>query len=390
MIALPDGALTALRWIAFAVGVVIFFGTTSSVVRTLVVPRGLTSKLSVLVARVLTRGVFLKLARRFDDYERKDRILAFSAPASLLALLTTWLVLYWVAFGLMLWAVIDASLLEALRESGSSLLTLGFATTADVEASMLQFVAAGAGLVVIALQIAYLPTIYSAFNRREMLVTLLQSRAGAPAWGPELLTRHALVGLLESLGDFYARWEEWAADVAESHCNYPVLVWFRSPHPLRSWVVSLLAVLDSAALYLSLSPERAPVEARLCVRMGFTALRNIADVVGIPYDPDPLPTEPIQLSYEEFLGGIRRMRDADFPMERSPEQAWDDFRGWRVNYEAICYRLGDITVAVPGPWSGEREHLHGVTIIPERPANRRPDDPMADEEPKATRFGWRV
>ena len=38
----------------------------------------------------------------------------------------------------------------------------------------------------IALQISYLPTLYSAYNRRETEVTLLKSRAGEPAWGPEL------------------------------------------------------------------------------------------------------------------------------------------------------------------------------------------------------------
>ena len=57
----------------------------------------------------------------------------------------------------------------------------------------LDFVAAGVGLVLVALQIAYLPTLYSAYNRRETLVTLLESRAGAPAWGPEILIRHQLI-----------------------------------------------------------------------------------------------------------------------------------------------------------------------------------------------------
>ena len=38
-------------------------------------------------------------------------------------------------------------------------------------------------------------------------------------------------------------WERWAADVAESHTNYPVLIHVRSAQPNRNWLVALLAVL---------------------------------------------------------------------------------------------------------------------------------------------------
>ena len=97
---------------------------------------------------------------------------------------------------------------------------------------MVDFLAAGTGLVLVALQIAYLPTIYSAYNRRETLVTLLESRAGAPAWGPELLIRHQLVGLDRQPRPACSReWERWAADVAESHTSYPSLLYLRSPRP---------------------------------------------------------------------------------------------------------------------------------------------------------------
>jgi hypothetical protein len=379
-----------MEWIGLVVGVVLVAVASDSVLRTLVVPRGLTSKLSVLVGRVLIRKGFIAIADRFDDYETKDRILSFSGPVSLLVLLFVWLAMYFVGYGLILWPLIEAPLAGALRQSGSSLLTLGFAGTPRLGPTIVHLLAAATGLVVVALQIAYLPTLYGAFNRREMLVTMLQSRAGSPAWGPELLMRAEMVNLMEALPDLYSEWERWAAEVAESHTTYPVLVWFRSPHPLRSWVIGLLAVLDSAALYLSLAPSRAPVEARLCLRMGFTCLRTIADAVKIAYDPDPYPDEDIQLSFEEYVGGVRRMEEMGFPLERTPEEAWGDFKGWRVNYESLCYALADLTVAVPGPWSGSRHHLPGMAIIPERPPNRRPGDPEARAEPKAKRFSWRT
>jgi hypothetical protein len=45
------------------------------------------------------------------------------------------------------------------------------------------------GLAIVTLQIAYLPTLYPAFNRRETEVALLKARAGVPSWGPELRAR---------------------------------------------------------------------------------------------------------------------------------------------------------------------------------------------------------
>jgi hypothetical protein len=381
---MPD----ALRWAGFVVGVAVVISTSGSLMRSLIVPRGLSSRLGAVVS-LFTRKSFLSIANRFESYEIKDRIFALQAPVFLIVLLMTWLTLYFVAYALILWPLAGVSFSEALRESGSSMLTLGFAATPTVGTTIVHFLAAITGLVVVALQIAYLPTLYASFNRRETLVTVLQSRAGSPAWGPEILARHQMAGLITSLPHFYAEWERWAADVAESHTNYIPLLFFRSPHPLRSWLVGLLAVMDSAAMYTALSPSAAPVEARLCVRMGFTCLRYIAQTLRLPYDPDPLPDDPIELTFDEFKGGVARLEEMGFPMERTAEQAWPHFVGWRVNYESIAYRLADLIVAPPGPWSGRRTHLPDMMIAPQRPANRSPDDPVEDV-PKLDNVHWRA
>jgi hypothetical protein len=57
-----------------------------------------------------------------------------------------------------------------------------------------------------------LPTLYSAFNRREDEVSLLNARAGVPTWGPELLARtHYALGsgtsTIDTLPDLYERWD---------------------------------------------------------------------------------------------------------------------------------------------------------------------------------------
>jgi hypothetical protein len=142
-------------------------------------------------------------------------------------------------------------------------------------------------------------------------------------------------------------------------------------------VVSLLAVLDAAALYLALVPDRAPSPARHCLRTGFLGLRALAGVFRVELDADPRPDAPIALTYQEFSDGLDRLAVVGFPMERSREEAWRHFRGWRVNYEAAAYLLADRLVAVPAPWSGGGPHPRPPAdqVLSVRPRHRSPDDP---------------
>jgi hypothetical protein len=364
------------RWVGFALGLVIVGATFSSVVGTIVLPRGVRSRIAYAVWRAIHQP-FMAAAGRMRRYESKDRLLGLLGPVSLLALLAAWLLLFLLGYALLFLALTGDGFMAALRLSGSSLFTLGLAASPREAATVVTFVAAATGLVVIALQVGYLPTIYGAYNRRETLVNMLESRAGEPAWGVELLAREQLIGSLDSLEPFFNEWERWAADLTESHVNYPWLLSFRSPYPLRSWVVSLLAVLDAAALYLALVPDRAPSAARHCLRTGFLGLRALAGVLRIELDTDPRPDAPIALTYEEFSDGLDRLQAVGFPMERSREEAWRQFRGWRVNYEAAAYQLADRLVAVPAPWSGPRPSLRlpADQVLPVRPRHRSPEDP---------------
>ena len=185
----------------------------------------------------------------------------------------------------------------------------------------IEIIAAGVGLLVVALEIAYLPALYDAFSTRETEVTLLATRAGTPAWGPEILARHQVLDSIDELPPLYADWERWAAAVSESHTNYPALIWFRSPVPSRSWLLSLVAMMDSAALYHAVSPSQTPRQARLCLSMGTNCLRSMAGVLKIPFDPDPIPTAGTRLTKEEFARGFERLTDVHFPLERNLDDA---------------------------------------------------------------------
>ncbi|MHB8717969.1 MAG: hypothetical protein ACYDAC_03630 [Candidatus Dormibacteria bacterium] len=359
--------VTVVAWVGFAAGLGIVIATFASVFETTVVPRGNRSRFS----RSLLRALEVPLRRAADlvsDYERRDLLLAYSAAAYVVSTLFAWLALFLVGYALILWPF-AASLGEAFRVAGSSMMTLGIASIGAPVPTAFIFLCALTGLVVVALQIAYLPLLYAAYNRRETLVTMLEGLAGTPGWGPIILARSASVDNLDGLGDMYDRWMEWSADVAESHTAYVVLMEFRSPTSQRSWVVSLLSILDAGAMHLALCPVSAPPQARNMMRIGYLAFRQLAAVRGHNVSGDPSPDGAIALTREEFLDACARLRSAGMEFERDPEQAWPHFRGWRVNYEAAAYALAADLDAVPALWSGPRRRP-GPPLPPVQPVDR--------------------
>ncbi|MGB7052104.1 MAG: hypothetical protein WBG41_11090 [Acidimicrobiales bacterium] len=136
--------------------------------------------------------------------------------------------------------------------------------------------------------------------------------------------------------------------------------------------MSLTCVMDAAALQLAIDPEHAPIEARMCLRMGFTSLRDIAQVRRISFDPDPSPDDPITLPKEEFVSACERLATIGFPTSRSVEDTWPHFQGWRVNYEAVTYALAWSLNAPPARWTGPRRWAGAETLVPVRPVDRQP------------------
>jgi hypothetical protein len=299
-------------------------------------------------------------AGRAPDYKSRDRLLAGQVATLLLVQLLVWLLMFFVGYSLMFWPFVHGGITHAFTSVGAGVWAIGEVEERNAAERVILDVTALTALVTVTLQIAYLPTLYSAFNRRETEVALLNARAGAPSWGPELLARthYALgsgVSSIDTLPQLYSDWERWAADVTESHTTYLPLVRFRSPRPLSSWVTALLAILDSAALFLALAPNGAPVvSARLCLRSGFLCFRDIGRAMGFDVPDEPDASSGISLTYQEFLDAVAHMRKVDFPIERDPADAWPDFVGWRVNYEQAAYDIAAAVDAVPALWSGPR------------------------------------
>jgi hypothetical protein len=343
---------TAISILVFALGFLLVSATLFSLIRTLLLPRGIPARLARLVFLSL-RVVFRVRAGRRATYEKQDAVLALYGPIALLSLLAVWLIIVQLGFAAMFWALGAGSFRDALTISGSSLFTLGFALESDSPSLVLTFTEAALGLMILALLITYLPSLYSAFSRREAGVSKLEVRAGSPPSGVEMIVRARVLGRLDKLTEVWEAWEDWFVDIEETHTSFPALSFFRSPQADHSWVTSAGAVLDGASLAASTVEQRRPLEAELCIRAGYIALRRISDFFGIPYDPDPAPTDPISIKREEFDDAYARLSEVDVPLKER-DQAWKDFAGWRVNYDTVLLALSTLTIAPQAPWSSDR------------------------------------
>jgi hypothetical protein len=343
----------ALRVLLFLAGAALVLVTVRSTIRTFMVPRALRNYLTRVVF-VAVRKVFALRASERRDYFTRDRVMAYYAPVALIVLLVLWVTILLVGFTAMFYALGGLSVLQALTFAGSAMFTLGFASRADAPTVFLDFVAAGTGLVFLALFITYLPSLYASFQRRERGVAKLEVRAGQPPTGIYLLELAWVVGRLENLGDLWAEWENWFNDVDESHSSLPVLAFFRSTHPEQSWVTAAGAILDGASLFDSTVDVARTPEPQYMIRSGYLCLRHLADYFRIAVDHDPRPDDPISITREEFDGAYERLSRGGVPVRADRDQCWRDFAGWRVNYDAALLGLAGLTMAPDAPWSSAR------------------------------------
>lgn len=395
------------RTAATIAGIVVLVITTRSLMRTVIVPRALRSVISDAVSKVVV-GTCRTVARMRSSYIKRDAILAWAGPTILLAQLITWLLLFLLAYGLLLYGLSGQTFGESLRQAGSSLFTLGFADIDTTDQTLIDFLAAATGPIVIALMIGFLPSIYSSYLHREAAVTALSASAGEPAWGPEMLSRHTLAGTLKETEAEFARWKDLAATMRMSHTMYPVLVWVRSVRANRHYLVSLLAALDAASLMVSLTSS-------LDRRYAFQLLIQGGQTMEVLYallarrhhwrlpnplvrgqrrgeHPEPqsmksLPTwnrkilavelasdqdalrgidqnivseldererGTITLTRAEFDQAVELLRRSGFPVDRDPDEAWAQFVAARSRYEFAAYALCEILDAPPAPWTGPR------------------------------------
>lgn len=337
--------------LSYVAGGALLVATTVGLLKVMIVPRRAWSIVASPSLAVMVRS-FHAVARRMRQPDHADRFLGFLGPLYIVVLLATILGLYTVGFAALLAPQVDHAWGTAFRESGSSVFTLGFQSTPGTVPSIVDIVAAATGMVVIALFIAYLPTLYAAVKDRERFLKLLQSRIGAPpASGVNVLAEHYERGTQAMLVHLYREAERWAAGVSETHAKYPVLLHFRAPRAPLHWLSTMVGVADAAALQRVLLADTAPPETRAVIDAVELCLRELSHTAAAPVEHEATPPMDAAGAVNEAAARLRAA-GAD-PIDDGT--AADRFLVLRAQYAALGIGLASAVAAperAPRPSGG--------------------------------------
>jgi len=341
---------------AFVAGFAIFLIVLWDAFEAIILPRRVTRKfrLTRLFFKT-TWGAWRTVICLIPARKTREALLGFYGPLSLLLLVAVWAVGLVFGFGLMQYgagsAVIIAgghpSFATDIYLSGTTFFTLGLGDVVPRThlARALVVSEAGFGFGFLAAVIGYLPFIYGSFSKREVDISLLDSRAGTPPTAGELLRRHSYKGGQNALHDLLKDWERWSAELMESHLSYPVLAYFRSQHDNQSWIASLTAILDTCALVLVGIEGACERQAELTFAIARHAVVDLSQVFGTP--PRALPQDRLPAA------DLLRIRDtlAQHGLKLNDGEAADrrltELRGM---YEPYIFALASYLLQPLPPW----------------------------------------
>jgi hypothetical protein len=310
---------------AFAAGVAIFLIVLWDAFEAIILPRRVTRKFRL--TRLFYRSTWSAwkfMTGLVSSRKSREALLGFYGPLSLLVLVGVWAVGLVFGFGLMQYgagsAVVMAggepSFLTDIYLSGTTFFTLGLGDVIPRSglARALVVTEAGFGFGFLAAVIGYLPFIYGSFSKREVDISLLDSRAGTPPTAGELLRRHSYPRGQDALRELLKDWEQWCAELMESHLSYPVLAYFRSQHDNQSWIASLTAVLDTSALVMVGIEGACEKQAELTFAIARHAVVDLSQVFGTAPAPlpfDRLPTEQLRHIRDVLAQHGLKVRDGE-------------------------------------------------------------------------------
>ena len=241
---------------------------------------------------------------------------------------------------------------KIIYHSGETFFTLGYGDIVPTSpaARALSVMEAGMGFGFLGVVIGYIPVVYASFSRREIQISMLDSRAGSPPSAAELLVR--LAGRSEEAGmdqkvldEVLRDWERWSAELLESQISYPVLTFFRSQHSNQSWLGALTTMLDVTSLVLTGIEGVHPGQAKLTFAMARHAAVDLAQVVNARYDPaapERLPEAELAALRAALTAAGLRVRDDDY--------ARDKLVKLRSMYEPYVHSTGRNLMLTLPPW----------------------------------------
>jgi hypothetical protein len=260
-----------------------------------------------------------------------------------------------------------------MYQAGSTFTTLGIVEPTNASSALISFLAAFLGLVVIAVFIGYLLSLYGMYSDRETVMARLSSAAGEPAWAPEILARAATLERDPRKGFGTSSWIDWITQIRMNTGVNPVLALFRSTSADRHWVVSMLAVIDTAAMRLSFGSPETLADDINAVTQGTVTFGHLnhnphnswrieSDLLEIVKDKKPtaLPASTAGLTEEELEQGFNILVKLGIITEKERKQAQIRFVRIRAHYFQDAYHLAHKHHAIRAPWSGDRKYPQDV------------------------------
>jgi hypothetical protein len=292
-----------------------------------------------------------------------DSMLGFYGPLSLLFLICVWAGALIFGFGLLYWALGSSVIASVqisgfpadLYMSGTTFFTLGLGDVRPISlgARVVTIFEAGMGFGFLALVVAYLPALNQSFSRREAAISMLDARAGSPPTAARMLERHRHEGGMDELREQFSMWEQWSAELLESHLSYPVLAHYRSQHDNQSWLAALTVVLDSSALVLAAMEDECARQAQLTFAMARHAVVDLAAI----FNQAPRKPEKDRLDQKELARLKLMLQSAGLKLidDHGPERR---LQRLRESYEPYVYALARYFRLSTPPWMpapGERD-----------------------------------
>ena len=332
------------------VGLLLVSGVLRDAFETIILPRRVSGvRLSKIFYR-LSWKPWAAIARRMPLSDRRETFLSVYGPLSLLILIVLWGILLMGGFALLLWAAnydTRLSAVDNLYVSGTTFTTLGIGDFVPRThlARFITVIEAGTGFGFLAVVISYLPILYQGFSRRETAISMLDEWAGSPPSAGDLFRRAVQAGAIEDLRPLINRWEEWTADLLESHLSYQVLSYFRSQHENQSWLAALTAMMDLASAWLAAKAEGRTWSSRRLYAIGRHALGDLSQVLQAAprFDaPDRLSEAELTAIYDGLVHADVGVVDFATFRERLSRL--------RKGYEPYAYALSKELLMELPPW----------------------------------------
>jgi Ion channel len=354
--------VSALQALELAAGVLVVAAIYYDLFQSVVLPRPAVGKLRLApyIIRPLWRG-WRWVGTRTSRIDKREQRLAIFGPVAQFILLGFWYLFLILGFGLILDALpsqiqpAPTNFGTSFYFSGTTLLPLSYGefVPVGVPARLVVLAESASGVLLIALVVSLLFSLYGSFQQREQLVVSLDALAGAPPSGVQILENAAKHGLRDELTQTFDDWRRWSAAVLETHLAYPILVYFRSSHDNEAWLNSFGAVMDAATLVMSTVEDVADGPARLMSKVGGHLIEDFSWFFRIRGSPDSI------VEREEFDQAHARLVRAGYRC-RAAAEAWPEFARLRSTYASPLNQLAQFLAILPAQWIGDRTYLPHV------------------------------